>query len=37
MTGVATANHLHFEVRVDGYAIDPETWLKSHNAVIFSG
>ena len=36
-TGVATANHLHFEVRVDGYAIDPETWLKSHNAVIFSG
>jgi murein DD-endopeptidase MepM/ murein hydrolase activator NlpD len=35
MTGVTTAYHLHFEVRIDGYAIDPEKWLKSNKAKKF--
>lgn len=29
-TGATTAPHLHFEVRVDGAAVDPFAWLKSH-------
>jgi murein DD-endopeptidase MepM/ murein hydrolase activator NlpD len=28
-TGLATGAHLHFEVQVDGRAIDPVTWLAS--------
>lgn len=36
-TGVATANHLHFGIFVDGQTIDPETWLVSNNAQRFSG
>jgi murein DD-endopeptidase MepM/ murein hydrolase activator NlpD len=36
-TGVTTAYHLHFGVYVDGYAIDPETWLKSNKAKRFRG
>ena len=36
-TGVTTAYHLHFGVYVDGYAIDPATWLKSNKAKRFRG
>jgi murein DD-endopeptidase MepM/ murein hydrolase activator NlpD len=28
-TGLATGAHLHFEVQVDGRAIDPVAWLAS--------
>ncbi len=28
-TGVATGPHLHFEVQVDGRAVDPVSWLAS--------
>ncbi len=28
-TGLATGAHLHFEVQVDGRAVDPVTWLAS--------
>ncbi|OLC23137.1 MAG: hypothetical protein AUG06_03100 [Actinobacteria bacterium 13_1_20CM_2_65_11] len=28
-TGLATGAHLHFEVQVDGHAVDPVTWLAS--------
>jgi murein DD-endopeptidase MepM/ murein hydrolase activator NlpD len=28
-TGMATGAHLHFEVQVDGRAVDPATWLSS--------
>jgi len=28
-TGLATGPHLHFEVQVDGRAVDPVTWLDS--------
>ena len=28
-TGLATGAHLHFEVQVDGRAIDPVLWLAS--------
>ena len=37
MTGVATANHLHFGIFVDGHTIDPETWLNSNNVKRFRG
>ena len=36
-TGVATANHLHFGVYVDGRPIDPEVWLISYGATRFYG
>jgi murein DD-endopeptidase MepM/ murein hydrolase activator NlpD len=26
-TGMATGAHLHFEVQVDGRAVDPAVWL----------
>jgi murein DD-endopeptidase MepM/ murein hydrolase activator NlpD len=26
-TGIAQTNHLHFEVRVDGRAVDPKPWI----------
>lgn len=29
-TGVATGNHLHFSVWLDGHTINPLTWMKSH-------
>jgi murein DD-endopeptidase MepM/ murein hydrolase activator NlpD len=29
MSGMATGAHLHFEVQVDGRAIDPVVWLAS--------
>jgi len=28
-TGLATGAHLHFEVQVDGWAVDPVAWLAS--------
>jgi len=28
-TGLTTGAHLHFEVQVDGRAVDPVTWLTS--------
>jgi murein DD-endopeptidase MepM/ murein hydrolase activator NlpD len=28
-TGLATGAHLHFEVQVDGRAVDPVSWLAS--------
>ncbi len=28
-TGIATGAHLHFEVQVDGLAVDPQVWLGS--------
>jgi murein DD-endopeptidase MepM/ murein hydrolase activator NlpD len=28
-TGLATGAHLHFEVQVDGRAVDPVVWLAS--------
>ena len=37
MTGVTTAYHLHFGVFVDGYAIDPQAWLKASKAKRFDG
>jgi len=37
MTGVTTAYHLHFGIYVDGRAIDPEIWLKSHKVKRFDG
>lgn len=30
MTGAATANHLHLEVRVNGTPVDPYGWLQQH-------
>jgi len=29
-TGVATGNHLHFELKVDGQYVDPFAWLTEH-------
>jgi murein DD-endopeptidase MepM/ murein hydrolase activator NlpD len=29
-TGAVTAPHLHFEIRLDGTAVDPFAWLKAH-------
>jgi murein DD-endopeptidase MepM/ murein hydrolase activator NlpD len=31
-TGTATANHLHFEIHLDGIPVDPFAWLQA-NAV----
>jgi murein DD-endopeptidase MepM/ murein hydrolase activator NlpD len=30
MTGLAGGDHLHFETRVHGIAVDPKEWLDSH-------
>jgi murein DD-endopeptidase MepM/ murein hydrolase activator NlpD len=37
LTGTTTAYHLHFGVYVDGYAIDPEKWLKANKVKRFDG
>ncbi len=29
-TGVATGNHLHFEIKVDGQYVDPFAWLTAN-------
>lgn len=29
-TGRSTANHLHFEVRINGTLVDPSAWLNEH-------
>ena len=29
-TGISTGAHLHFEVHLDGTAVDPYAWLKAH-------
>jgi murein DD-endopeptidase MepM/ murein hydrolase activator NlpD len=31
-TGMATGNHLHFEVHVNDVPVDPFAWLKTHTA-----
>jgi murein DD-endopeptidase MepM/ murein hydrolase activator NlpD len=34
MTGVATANHLHFEVHINGVHVDPLAWLEVNAGPI---
>ncbi|WZH36233.1 MAG: M23 family metallopeptidase [Microbacterium enclense] len=31
-TGNSFGDHLHFEVRIDGVAVDPEPWMAAHGA-----
>ncbi len=33
-TGRSTGNHLHYEVRIDGYAVNPMPFLQSGNYVL---
>ncbi|MDN5746306.1 MAG: peptidoglycan DD-metalloendopeptidase family protein, partial [Nocardioidaceae bacterium] len=35
-TGASTGEHLHFEIQIDGQAIDPVSWMKKRGAPLNS-